>query len=237
MGEAQQTAWKLISTGNLGKIRAAFAEVNWGRIETWHPNPAPFYNVGPLWDVGIYPLTLLTAIFGPVKSVTAQTRTLLPDRKALDGKDFHVSSPDFYLILLEFINGLVVRLTADFYVERTSKFTGLEIFGDIASVYLSSWHDYNAIVEVKYYGKDYKKVSYLREPYQGERCVDWARGVADLADAIASGQPHRASAEHALHVVEIIEKISNLTQGETDTDEILSTFPAPSLMEWARLSI
>src|SRR5688572_6159632 len=56
MGEAQQTAWKWIRDGKLGKVRVVYAEVNWGRIETWHPAPVPFYEVGAIFDVGVYPL-------------------------------------------------------------------------------------------------------------------------------------------------------------------------------------
>ena len=40
-------------------------------MESWHPNPAPYYEVGPLADVGVYPLTFLTSVFGPVREVTA----------------------------------------------------------------------------------------------------------------------------------------------------------------------
>jgi predicted dehydrogenase len=37
MGEAQQTAWKIVRSGQLGDVRVVYADVNWGRIETWHP--------------------------------------------------------------------------------------------------------------------------------------------------------------------------------------------------------
>jgi len=43
MGEAQQTTWKAIRDGILGTVRVVYCEVNWGRIEAWHPNPGPFY--------------------------------------------------------------------------------------------------------------------------------------------------------------------------------------------------
>ncbi len=43
LGEAQQTAWKAIRDGLLGTVRVAYVEVNWGRIEAWHPAPVPFY--------------------------------------------------------------------------------------------------------------------------------------------------------------------------------------------------
>ena len=65
LGEAQQTAAALIRSGRLGTVRAIYAEVNWGRIETWHPAPAPFFDVGALVDVGVYPLTLVTTMLGP----------------------------------------------------------------------------------------------------------------------------------------------------------------------------
>ena len=60
MGEAQQTAMKLIRDGKIGTPRVVYAEVNHGRIESWHPNPAAFYEVGPNLDVGVYPFALTT---------------------------------------------------------------------------------------------------------------------------------------------------------------------------------
>src|SRR6185295_17646095 len=77
LGEAQQTAATVIRSGRLGPVRAVYAEVNWGRIETWHPAPAPFYDVGVLVDVGVYPLTLLTAFLGPARRVQASGGLLL----------------------------------------------------------------------------------------------------------------------------------------------------------------
>jgi hypothetical protein len=35
----------------------------WGRLESWHPAPGPFYEVGPLFDVAVYLLTILTTNF------------------------------------------------------------------------------------------------------------------------------------------------------------------------------
>src|SRR5206468_4141832 len=58
LGEAQQTAAAIIRSGRLGRVRAVYADVNWGRLETWHPAPESFHAVGVLFDVGVYPLTL-----------------------------------------------------------------------------------------------------------------------------------------------------------------------------------
>ena len=67
LGEAQQTLWKHVREGAVGRVRAVYAEANWDRIERWHPDPRSLYAVGPLVDVGVYPLTILTAMFGPVR--------------------------------------------------------------------------------------------------------------------------------------------------------------------------
>ena len=84
--ETHQSAWRTVRSGELGRVRLVYAELNWGRVETWHPHPQPYYKVGPLRDVGVYPLTFLTALFGPVREVTAQATLLKEDRVTLDGK-------------------------------------------------------------------------------------------------------------------------------------------------------
>ena len=94
LGEAQQTLWKRVREGSVGAVRAVYAEANWDRIESWHPDPRNLYAVGPLVDVGIYPITILTAMFGPVRLVRAFAATLQPDRVLLDGTSFTPGAPD-----------------------------------------------------------------------------------------------------------------------------------------------
>ena len=64
----------------------------------------------------------------------------------------------------------------------------------------------------------------LREPYQG---IDWSRALVELAEAIEEGRPHRASAEHAAHVVDALEAI------EDGRHEVTSSFEPPAPLEWA----
>jgi predicted dehydrogenase len=231
MGEAQQTAWKLIRAGKLGKIRLAYAEVNWGRIEIWHPAPLPFYNVGVLFDVGVYPLTLLTTFFGPARRVSAFGKVIHPNRVTKEGDPFTITTPDFMVTLLELENGPLVRLTTDFYVSRrSSKQDGVEFHGDIGTLYLGSWHDFNVPVEYADFNQPFKPVPLLKEPYpQG---VEWGRGVQDMALAIAEGRPHRATGEQAAHVVEIMCAITQAIETRQPV-EIHSSFTPPAPMDWA----
>jgi predicted dehydrogenase len=229
MGEAQQTAWKFIRDGRLGTVRVAFAEVNWGRIETWHPAPGPFYQVGALWDVGVYPLTVLTTIFGPARRATAYGTVVHPDRVTKEGVPFHIETPDFVVAAIELGNGTVVRLTTNFYVGQHSKQKGIEFHGDLGSLHLDSWQNFNGLVEFAEYRQDWTPVPYVREPYQG---TEWGRAVAELADAIHEGRPQRATGAQAAHVVEILEAIStSITRG--GPVDIHSDFAPPLPMEWA----
>lgn len=229
MGEAQQTAWKAIRDGMCGTVRVAYAEVNWGRIESWHPAPGPFYEVGALWDVGVYPLTVLTTIFGPARRATAYGTVLHPDRVTKEGVAFHIDTPDFVVAAIELANGTVVRLTTNFYVGQHSKQKGIEFHGDLGSLYLDSWQNFNAAVEFAEYRQEWQPVPYVKEPYPG---TEWGRSVAELADAIAENRPQRATGAQAAHVVEILAAISASLQRGGPV-EIRSDFTPPAPMEWA----
>ena len=153
----------VIRSGRLGAVRAVYAEVNWGRIETWHPAPAPFFDVGVLVDVGVYPLTLVTTMLGPARSVRAWGWDLKPERQTVDGTPFRIGSPDLIVTAIELEGGAVVRLTASFYVGRPAKATGsIEFHGDEGSLALGSFQDFDATVEVGAYGQTYEPVALVR---------------------------------------------------------------------------
>jgi predicted dehydrogenase len=230
MGEAQQTAWKAIREGRLGPVRLAYAEVNWGRIEAWHPNPSPFYEVGALFDVGVYPLTLLTTIFGPARQVTAYGTVLHPDRVTGEGRAFHIETPDFVVAAIELASGTVVRLTTNFYVGHHTKQKGIEFHGDRGSLHLGCWQSFPASVEFAEFGGAYQPVPYVKEPYPG---VEWVRGLVEMAEALAEGRPQRATGAQAAHVVEILCAIDTSRQ-EHRPVSVTSGFPPPAPMEWAR---
>jgi predicted dehydrogenase len=231
LGEAQQTAAAIIRTGRLGAVRAVFAEVNWGRIETWHPAPIPFYDVGVAVDVGVYPLSLVTAILGPARTVRAWGWDLKPERMTLDGGSFRIGSPDLAVAAVELVSGAVLRLTTSFYVGRPTKQTGsLEFHGDEGSLFLGSFQDFDAAVEVAAFGETFEPVPLVRPPFAG---TAWARGVAEMAGAIREDRGPRASPKHARHVVEILDGIAASRTAGGTTVKITSTFDPPRLMEWA----
>jgi len=233
MGEAQQTAWKVLREGRAGTLRAAYAEVNWGSIETWHPAPAPFYAVGALVDVGVYPLTIVTATLGPARRVQSFGRVLKPDRVTKDGTKFRITTPDFTVTMLELEGGIVLRLTTSFYVAQQAKnYAALEFHGDEGSVFLGHHSEFDAPVEVATYGdkSGYRPVPLVRP---GLAQVDWSRAVEDMAGAIAEGRPHRATGEQAAHIVDILMAAKDSAANGGRAVEVTSSFVPPAPMPWA----
>ncbi|MCA1553599.1 MAG: Gfo/Idh/MocA family oxidoreductase, partial [Chloroflexi bacterium] len=121
MGEAQQTAWQWIRDGRLGNVRVAFADAHNGRIETWHPAPEPFYRAGILFDVGVYPLTILTTFLGAARRVRAYGKVLMPERVTKEGRPFQVEYPEFVSLDLEMASGTLVKLATSYYVSSKTK--------------------------------------------------------------------------------------------------------------------
>jgi predicted dehydrogenase len=229
LGEAQQTAWKLVRENAIGPVRVVYAEANWGRLETWHPDPRSLYAVGPVVDVGVYPLTILTAMFGPARRLQAYGTMLEPERVLLDGTPFSPESPDFVVAVLELADDVVVRLTSSFYV-GPAKQRGLELHGDTGSLYLPTWAEANSLIELQQRGEQYEEIPPVRPAFDG---IDWSRALVDLAEAIDEGRPHRSSGEQAAHVVEILAAVQASVEGGGSV-EIRSEFARPEPMEWAR---
>lgn len=231
LGDAQQTALKLLREGRIGTVRMAYAEMNHGRIETWHPNPAPFYDVGPVFDVAVYPLMVLTAAIGPVSRVTAVGRSLQPQRTTKDGQPFRIGNPDWVTAVLDFHGGAAARLTASFYVHGSlSKQQGIEFHGDDATLQLDSPSGFDAEVRVGSGGK-LEPVPLVGE---GDKGIRWGRGVVDLAEAIRDGRPHRSTGKHAAHIVDVVESIHRSAADGSRAVDVSSRFDPPAPMPWAQ---
>jgi predicted dehydrogenase len=225
LGEAQQTVAGLLREERCGTVRLIYAEINHGRIESWHPAPAPFYDVGVLWDVGIYPITLLCALFGPVRSVAARQRLLLPEREDRAGARFRFERPEFITALLDFESGPCARLTCNFYATHSRQGSSVEFHGDRGSIFLGSSFAFDAPVEFAAAGSPPEPVPHLSPAFAG---VEFARGVRVLARCIADGVPHPTSAEMAAHSVEVLAAIDLSAAGDGSEFPISSRFAAPS---------
>ncbi len=138
-----------VASGAIGTVRVAYAEVNWGRIETWHPRPEPFYADRAARRRRRLPAHDPDRDLRPGSPGDGVRHDRAP-RPDDDGRRARSRSarPTSASPLIELEDGTVVRLTTSFYVGQQSKQRGIEFHGDTGSLFLSSWQDFDAAVEL-----------------------------------------------------------------------------------------
>ncbi|RFA16737.1 hypothetical protein B7R22_02460 [Subtercola boreus] len=221
LGEAELRAAAAVRAGTIGTVRLINAEVNQGRIETWHPVPFSFYQVGPVVDAGVYPLTYLTAIFGPIRTVSASSALVLAHRTTQADEPFTLTTPDVWQFVAEFASGPMLRLSCTFYVDSATQPRTIDFHGDLGSLRLDDWIQPGSGIQHAEYGQSFSPYA---EP-DASLSIDWSIGVLDLARALKENRPHRTSAQHAAHVVEVLNAVTRSADEGIRVD-VRSTFPS-----------
>ena len=205
LGGGMQTCRKLIDDGWIGEpVGASAFLMNHGH-EHWHPDPAFYYKAGggPMFDMGPYYLTSLVSLLGPIRRVTGAARTTFPERVITSqpraGTRVSVDVPTFVAGTLEFAGGAIASLITTFDV-WASQLPHLEIYGTEGSLALPDPNWFRGPVRLR--RRD--SADWSEVPLTHGFTADHFRGLGavDLAYAVRSGRPHRASAEMAAHVVE-----------------------------------
>jgi predicted dehydrogenase len=222
LGAAPLAAAEALRSGTIGTVRLINAEVNQGRIESWHPVPHSFYQVGPVVDAGVYPLAYLTAVFGPIRRVTATSATIFADRTTLNGEHFEPATADAWVATAEFASGPILRLSCNFYVDAATQPRTIDFHGDAGSLRLEDWGNPGAGICYADYGNSYGEYAPKNDTLE----IDWCLGLADLASSIRENRPHQTGGEHAAHVVEVLEAIARSADLGTRVD-VGSDFPLP----------
>ncbi len=228
--DAQRIAGRALADGRLGRVGLATAHAHVGRVTEWHDRPRSFLDVGPLYDGGVYPLSLLVALFGPATEVrVADALDVWPDRE-----EQAPSTPSHVEATVEFAGGPVVRLTASFYVpHRGREFYGLELHGDDGSLYLADTGAMAAerdSVSFGRTGRDYTSMP----PQSPGRASTHLDGVDRFAAALAAGRRPRETARRGAHVVAICGAIERAASeggpvSVPDCGATADPVPAPSV--------
>lgn len=189
---------------------------------------------GPLYDMTVYALHGLTGILGAARSVTALSGVRLPER-AFKGKTIATECDDNTIMLLDFGSGLfaVVYGTAAGGLRDPLDFSGsyFGTRGTIAGLMLNGTpFDYENR-EIAISSPDGGKQAgfggneWILPGITGvHRDIPEQHVFADvmqLVDWVLDGKPSVASAEHARHVIEIIE--AAFRSAETGTAQLLRT--------------
>jgi predicted dehydrogenase len=227
LGSAYQAARGLIDDGEIGEPLSASAAMLVGNQTSWHPNADFFYTdgAGPLLDMGPYYLTALVALLGPVQRVAAFASTRVLERTIAvgprAGERFTAETPTHTAAMLELADGVTAGLIASF--EATGQYVcELEIHGTDGILALPDPNGFAGPLRLRQGKKEWRDVPYETRGDRDARGI----GLADLVDAIANDRPHRASAEMALHVVDVARRIL-AAAAEKRTVDVVTTMLRP----------
>jgi predicted dehydrogenase len=206
LGGGMQTMRKLIDEGLIGEPVAATAYMMSRGPESWHPGPEFLYRVGggPLLDMGPYAVGCLVNLLGPVRCVTGMARTTFPERTIGSGpragRKVRVETPTLVMATLEFVSGALGDLITSFDT-WPGKLPRLEVYGTEGTLNGPSPALFGGEIEHSPLGKKEWHPIPLGFAYTEKLR---GLGVADMAAALRSGRPHRASAEFAFHVLDVL---------------------------------
>ena len=163
-------------------------------------------------DLGPYYMTALVNLLGPAKSVTAVTgkgfefRTMGPEvsetyRKMYKPFDKYPVNVSTHLTgVVEFQCGALITVIASFDCHKHGH-APIEIYGTEGSMQVPDPNTFGGPVKVFRPGfEDWKEIALPFIYQENSRSI----GAADMAYALRSGRPHRASGEQANHVLEIM---------------------------------
>jgi predicted dehydrogenase len=230
LGGGLQTCRKLIDDGVIGRPVGATAFMMSHGHESWHPDPEFYYQAGggPMFDMGPYYLTALVALLGPVRRVSGATQTSFAERTITSqpkhGTVIRVEVPTHVTGTLEFAAGAIGTITTSFDV-WAAELPRIEIYGSDGTLSVPDPNGFGGPVRLWRVDDRQWREMPLTHGYTGNmRGI----GAADMAVALRSGRPHRASGALAFHVLDIMEAIRDAAhEGRYVVLESTCERPAP----------
>jgi predicted dehydrogenase len=204
---------EFLASGAIGRPIAIKAQIGSMGPAAWAEyfgDPRVFYQkgVGPLIDTGVYMLSVMTGLLGPAKRIHAVGGITIPEREStiprLKGETIQVTTPDLFSINLDFGNETYGHLYSSFAIPQT-KAPMFELFAEkgALSVDAMAWYHGNGPTDVFTIGSapgEWKTVTPNPLPTDGIL----ESGILHAIRHIEEGEPLVMTAEHATHVLEIM---------------------------------
>lgn len=217
----------LLAEGAIGSVHSA-SGAGHGGVPPWRgytSDPSQFFiqGGGPAFDMGVYPLHALTGLLGPARRVSAMAGRVLDRFTIKDGpvagQEVQVDVQDNWHIVLDFGDARLAAVDATNCV-RDTRNPQLELRG-LRGTVAANLLDVSAPISLLRADHEWESISL---PRSGRECgPDHLLGIEHLVDCIHYQRKPVLSVDHALHVVEIIEK-ANRSAEQGMTLDIDSTF-------------
>ena len=225
---------KMIGDGVLGQLAwaatgAAFGDyhehegVRSGSDVLSNINPAWYWRRpggGPLYDMTVYGLHTLTGILGPARRVTAMSSVGIKERE-FQGKMYPSDADDNTLMVLDF-GGAIFAFVYGTFAGTLTAFGQPSFYGTKGSIEGLNFNGQK--IEVPDAGMHFFGPHVVGKHAEMEEAHVF-EDIMQLVDLAREGIPTPATAEHARHVVEIIE--AAYRAGETGQTQTLATSFVP----------
>jgi len=228
LGGGNQKARELLDKNIIGKVKFGAGIFAFPGIQSYHPNPEPWFSKkggGPVIDMGPYYLTALVNLLGPAeevrsissKGVNKRTIGIGPKK----GKKFKVECPTTYFSTIKFHNGAIIRLTLSFDVISHLR-NHIELYGENGSMIVPDPNMFGGSVLIsKKLGGSWQnfktnkmllgKINIRTQSSRANESPTNANyrgvGLSEMIYSIQNKKKHRCNGILALHVLNIIEAI------------------------------
>ncbi len=195
---------RTIASGKIGKVTAARGTYGHGG-PTWS---AWFYQQGggSLYDLGVYNVTTLTGLLGPVKEVVGMTDKVYETRKVDDLGVVKVESDENTMLIMRHAGGVLSTVGTGFgYFEhehlpqQRGKLYTVDVMGTRGVMHLQGWDWSSAGVDVATV-----ELNELETHCTDRWQYEWVGGAAYVCDCLLKSQPSLITPEHGLHVLEVM---------------------------------
>jgi predicted dehydrogenase len=204
-----------VGSGQVGRLLSARARYGWAG--PWWG--AWFYEAGggALFDLGVYNVTTLCALFGPARRVTAMTGVAIPER-IVNGKPLRVQAEDNAHVLIDFGEARFAAVTTGFTMQKYRS-PAIELYGEEGTIQLlgDDWAPEGWEIWRNAEG------SWRVHPESAPQW-QWTDGLRHLVDCVETGGTPVQRPEHAYHALEIM-LAAQAAGGDGIAREIESGFP------------
>ncbi|MEK9564468.1 MAG: Gfo/Idh/MocA family oxidoreductase [Deltaproteobacteria bacterium] len=224
LGGSHQKSRQLLDAGTIGDPLACSAFMMVPGHELWHPDPDFYYlpGGGPMLDMGPYYLTAFINLLGPVSRVTGTGKAFRKTRMIATGpranQNVAVKTPTHLTGVAEFTNGALLTITMSFDVWK-HEHKPMELYGTKGSMLIPDPNCFDGEVHWNQQKEDWE-VAKNEFPYADDNYR--SLGLADMAQAIRTGRPHRANGQMGLHVLEIMTGFLKSAESGSTVDMITS---------------
>ncbi len=193
-----------IASGRIGRVTAAHGVYGHGGV-SWS---GWFYEQGggSLYDLGVYNVTTVTGLLGPVKEVVGMTTILNPTRKVEDRGEVRVTADENTMLIMHHGGGVLSHVQTGFVYFDNYRLPGrerqlytMDFIGTKGAMHLQGWDWGPAGVDLAYEGENVLE-THAQEPAR----YNWVAGASYVAECLLSRKESLITPEHGIHVLEVM---------------------------------